>query len=174
MADIKITLHKKYIVETVTEVNPDLDASILTYVNNLIAVGCKRNVITPDTITATITQEQNLVLPFEPHHLPFILSYDLGGVVNYSPYIKVSESNVDQHVTEGLPNRTYLDEEEVEQIHTWRSWKINSNYPLPEPVGGYYYLLSYRGTGNYLLDTELLLIYNDINTELINNIPIQL
>lgn len=171
MADILITIHKKYVIETVVEQNPDLDNAVLTYIRNLTSMGCKRDVITPDTIMVTITPKQNSTSPFEPHHLPFVLSYDLGGVVNYSPYIKVSEANIDEQITDGLPNRTYLDGDNVEQIHTWRTWEM-PNYPLPEPIEGYYYLLSYRGTGNYLKDTELMLIYNDSNAELINDRPI--
>jgi len=171
MTDIIISIHKKYVIETVVEVNPDLDQKVLVYTRNLENLGCKKEAVPPDTIQVTINSKANALSPFEPHHLPFVLGYDLGKVENYAPYIKVPVANIDDDILDGLPNRIYQDDAGNDVVHTWRTWKSIDNYQLPSPVEGDYYLLSYRGTGNYLKDTELLLIYNDSTVGLENSVP---
>lgn len=169
--DITIKMHKKYIIKTVTITNPDLDNDVLTYLSNLEALGCEKGTDGIDVITRTITPQQNSVSPFEPHHLPFVLARDNGEVIGYAPYIKVPVANIDDDILDGLPNRIYQDADGKDVVHTWRTWAKGAEYPLPDPVEGYYYLLSYRGTGNYLKDTELLLIYNDSTVGLANSVP---
>jgi hypothetical protein len=107
-----------------------------------------------------------------------VMSKDNGGVENYMPFVKVSD--IAATVPDGLSNRmkqvnigTEEDPVYEDQSRTWQEWIDNGGvYDIAE-VEGFYYFTSVAGTGGFsLTDNELLIINNNIGSELVDSIPI--
>lgn len=66
-------------------------------------------------------------------------------------------------VLEGLPNRTYIDENEVEQVHTWESWAsdgLTGDYTHRENIAGDRVVFGAKPKGSKTLsNVEFLPIY---------------
>lgn len=87
----------------------------------------------------------------------------------YNPYIKISEEYIDNVIPEGLSNREYLDGDII-KVHTWRTWRSSEeSYPL-QLIEGNYYFVSYS-FGNTLTSQELMTIYNNQDSTLVDELP---
>lgn len=118
-----------------------------------------------------------------------VMSLDSGEVEYFTPYVKISEADINNEVLEGLPNRTYpaytdpSDEEnpiEVpERVKTWNEWLLNysmdgvqGNYTATLIDGFWYYNVNgiYKGL-QYMTGSELMLIHNSVDAELVDEVP---
>lgn len=80
-------------------------------------------------------------------------------------YLEMTKTDFENNeVLAGLPNRTYLDENEVEQVHTWKSWATDDiQYTFRENVAGDRVVFSARPKGqNSLSNLEFLPIYGAV------------
>ncbi len=126
--------------------------------------------------------------------LPYNINFDIldfifvmgdleGDVQFYRPYIKMPVVNLDSEVFEGIPNRMtaevwdYTDEEnpvliEPSRVKTWREW-VQPNFTIQE-IEGEAYFLSNAGTvsGVTLSGSELMIIYNESYSELVDVLPV--
>ena len=176
---ILLDINKKYIVGNVTIGSPDLDVNCITYIDNLLRSGARSYPKNSTDVRVECSTLLQRLLPVEPHHVPFLLSKDGGCITGYKPLITVPESNIDDVISAGLPNQTWtniIDDSDPENIiseeiqHTWRTWR-SPNYPLGEPIEGAYYFNS-NSFGVPLLDTELLIIYNNPTSDLVTSRPV--
>jgi len=111
-----------------------------------------------------------------------LMSMDDGGEYWYTCYIKVLDLDIDNEIPVGLPDREYevcIADCETEtpvmetRVHTWRTWR-DANHPLGDPLEDpnnigtfHYYFVSYP-FGTPLKDTELLIVHDSIDSELID------
>lgn len=95
----------------------------------------------------------------------FIATTQLGVIVeNLHLYMEMPLTDFENNqVLEGLPKRTYLDEEEVEQVHTWKSWATNEQYTFRTNIAGDRVVFNAKPTQNdALTNNEFLPIYTAI------------
>lgn len=128
---------------------------------------------------------------FDIDHLNLIMSFEGSQVEGWRPYVKIAEADINNEVPEGLPNRVYSaipeyeDEEgnvvsEVpERVKTWNEWFLNfsrngvqGNYTATLNDGYWYYNLNYVSLNDDINGTELLLIHNSVDAELVDSLPV--
>ena len=96
------------------------------------------------------------------------LALDNGDVKNWAAWMKIAETDIDNEIPEGLPNR----DDGQGGIHTWRTWR-DAGHPLPDPIEDpadglmYYYTITFT-FGKTLTSSELLIIDNSADAELID------
>jgi len=114
-----------------------------------------------------------------------VMELDKGDVIYFNPFIKIAESDFDNTLPEGLPNRikaAVIDPEspdsenpiilEPERPKTWREWQIGNI--IPELIEGYWYVNANYGNVNgvTLTGTELMIVYNSNDATLVDEKPV--
>lgn len=94
----------------------------------------------------------------------FIGTTQLGVIVeDLGLWLEMPKSDFENNeVFVGLSSRTYLDENEVEQTHAWKSWATNEQYTFKENLAGDRVVFAAKPTGftRYLSNMEFLPIYS--------------
>ncbi|NHJ84884.1 MAG: hypothetical protein FK734_05450 [Asgard group archaeon] len=176
--NIIVTIDEKYVIKYPVSGTTSYDEMVAAYRDNLLTWGILPKRVLRGDGGANLKADLNgNNIPFELTHFLMVMGLDNGNVENYNPYIKVSEADIDNEVPLGLLNRIdisydYTDPEnpvEIQTVRTWRTWR-DDNHPLSEPIDGYYYFQS-NTFFNYLTSFELMIIYNNLDAELVDEIP---
>jgi len=80
-------------------------------------------------------------------------------VVDYPVFITVANANYSDQVPSYMPNRTYINEEEVEVVKTWEQWKATNN--TYRSNGSEYYIPTRAYGSKWLATSVLLKLIND-------------
>lgn len=155
----KISILPKYIIsipdETGQETNEYFSSLLDKYSTNILKRGWKvyedGDFISADVKSLTVDE--------------FLLLMQFGGrAYNFAPGIKVEAININDAIPEGLPNRTYVNEDEETIVHTWSSWHDDMHINFTYSDGSI--LISSMPFSTYLSDSVLLTIHNSPGVQL--------
>ncbi len=141
MSQLKIKIHK----EEINAINTQPDGLRWELVN-MMAQGEKGEkegdfqIFTDPngTLTWFMTYETFVVLTQ-------LMAVGRAVVENLPIYLEMPLTDFENNqVTEGLPSRTYIDENETEQVHTWKTWSSN-RAEGSDGVGGTTYKVNIAG-----------------------------
>lgn len=161
-----------------TEGLTELVAQVRSYISNMVGYGKSVSLNTAGGYTSAELNGQ-AQSDFKLKHFLLVSDVIGGEVEYYIPYIKIADADMSNEVPEGLPNRlvpaTY-DEEGVEltpeRVKTWTEW-VQTNYTITT-IEGYSYFRSNAGNyqGKSLTSSELLIIHNSTDAELVDSLPV--